>query len=287
MYLIKRPRQAFERLIERMEDLPSIPSSVALIIQTLDDLGSSARDLSQALGLDQSLTSSVLKTVNSAYYGFPRRIDTLDQAVTILGYRAIRDIVLVTSLFNELDRRSKKISLDRERFWRHAAGCGVAARAIAERTGTGFGENVYLAGLLHDIGKVFLDAFLHEEYTQVLAKARQENILLIEAETQTLGGVNHTDFGMWLADEWNLPLSFAATIAYHHSPTQSQDYFVLACLVHVADVMVRALEIGYGGDELIPAIDHQAWVSLHLTPGLLDQIILDIDEQLAEALSAR
>ena len=272
--------RSLERLTARMDDLPSIPSSVSRIMAVLDDPESSTRELTEAIGTDQSLATRLLKIVNSAYYGFPRKIDSLDQAVTVLGYRSIRELLLVTTLLNEVNSRTGQRSLDRKRFWEHALGCGAAAKTIARWKGVSGADTIFLAGLLHDIGKVFLDAFLHDEYSQIVEAAQKKNLLLIEAEEYFLG-VNHTDFGHWLAAEWNLPANLTAAILYHHEPDLAKNHYQVACLVHIGDVLVRALEVGYGGDELIPAINRRAWASLNLTMPSLENLISDFEENLA------
>jgi HD-like signal output (HDOD) protein len=255
-----------------MKGLPALPASVARLTRVLDDPASSARDVSLALGADQSLAGKVLQIVNSPFYGFPRRVETLDHAVAILGYRPIRELVLVTCLFQEIDQRNGSSSLDRKRLWRHALGTGAAAKTLSKSTGRHSEESVFLAGLLHDIGKVLLDVCLREDYAAVVELARQENLLIIEAEERLLG-TTHAEFGYWLAEEWNLPLSLTSAVLHHHEPSRAKDHYMLVCLVHLGDVMARAMEIGYGGDELIPAIDRQAWAALNLTPKLFETTI--------------
>ena len=270
--MVEAAGTSFRRLLERMDALPTIPSSVARINKVLDDPDSSSRDLAEAIGLDQALTAKLLGIVNSAYYGFPRRIENLEHAVTVLGFRAVRELVLVTALFAQINDRRRKKVLDREGLWRHAVGCGLAARTIAAETGTGRGESVFLAGLLHDIGKVVFDAFLPEEYALAADKARRDDLLLREAEEQVLG-VDHTQFGHWLSDEWNLPENLTAAVLHHHRPAEAEAHFQLACLVHVGDILARSLEVGDGGDNLIPVVDRQAWSVLSLTPKLMDRIM--------------
>jgi HD-like signal output (HDOD) protein len=265
-------RQEFRKLVGRMKGLPSISTSVARVLSILDNPASSARELGDALSMDQSLASRLLKMVNSAYFGFPRRIDTLHQAVAILGFRTIHEMVLVTSIFEQMDRSSKSSGLDRRRFWQHAVGCALSVKALAEVTGVMKGESVFLAGLLHDIGKVILDAYLHDEYAVVLETARGEGILLLEAEQRILGA-NHTDFGHWLAEEWNLPATLAAGVIHHHRPAESRDHYLLACLVNVADVLVQALDYGHGGSDLLPAIAPEAWSALNLSPSRIERVI--------------
>lgn len=274
-----KARKTFLKLIERMEELPTLPSSISKIFQVLDDPNSSAKDVSQVISQDQSLVVRVLKIVNSPFYGFPRRIESIDHAVVLLGYRPLRDMILVTSLFREANIKGDKRSLDRVRFWRHAVGVGVAAQTIAQHIGARQENSAFIAGLLHDIGKVFLDAFLHQEYIEVVSLARQKNLLLYEAEEEVLGA-NHTDFGHWLADAWNLPLNLTDSVAYHHQPSQSKEHYNLTCLVHMGDILTRALEVGDGGDNTIPAIDRHAWAFLNLTPELFKGIITEFDENL-------
>lgn len=280
--LTDKPRKSFQTLIERMEGLPTLPASVAHVLSILDNSQSSAKELTEALSVDQSLASRLLKMVNSVYFGFPRRIDTLQQAVAILGFRAIRDIVTVTSLFHELHRTDRKLHLNRRLFWRHAVGCGVAARVIGLKTGTARGEGVFLAGLLHDIGKVFFDAYLHEEYAQVIRTATEHSLPLYQAEERVLGA-NHTDFGHWLADAWNLPFNLTAAAAYHHRPSECRDHFILACLVHTSNTVVQALELGDGGEVVLSAIEPMAWTSLHLTHRLLEDTIPTIVAEVDQA----
>ena len=274
--------KTFDGLMERMEDLPSLPSTVMTILDVLNNPESSANELSEALRHDQSLASRVLRLVNSAYYGFPRKIDTLQKAVTILGYSSIQNIILVTKIFEVVRSGSKEHSLNPKRFWRHSLGCGVTAQIIGTKLGLRKGEEVFLAGLLHDIGKVIFDAFLHEEYSKVIEMSRGKNILLYEAEEQILGAT-HADLGYWLAEEWSLPLNITAAIAHHHGPVQAGDQMLIASLVHIGDILVRSLEIGYGGDDFIQPLNRKSWGTLHLTPKFLEDIIPEIETRLEKA----
>lgn len=274
--------KAFDGLMERMEDLPSLPSTVVAILAVLNNPESSANELSEALRHDQSLTSRVLRLVNSAYYGFPRKIDTLQKAVTILGYTSIQNIILVTKIFEAIRNGSKEHSLNRKRFWRHSLGCGVTAQIIGTKLGLKDGEEIFLAGLLHDIGKVILDAFLFKEYSRVIEVSRGKNILLFEAEEQILGAT-HEDLGYRLAEEWSLPLNLTAAIAHHHDPVQAGDQMLIASLVHIGDILVRALEIGHGGDDFIPPLNRKSWGTLRLTPKFLEDIIPEIETRLVRA----
>jgi len=265
-----------------MKGLPSLPGAVIAILDVLNNPESSAQELSKALHYDQSIASRVLKLVNSAFFGFPRQIDTLSKAVTILGYTSIHNIILATTIFDTFNKGPQSRSLNRKRFWQHALGCGAAAQTIESKLSMRNAEEVFLAGVLHDIGKVILDVYLHDEYAEVLELAQKENLLLVEAEKKVLGAT-HADFGYWLAENWNLPYNLTAAIAYHHNPSKSKDHFIMASLVHIGDILTKALEIGHGGDDFIPAINRQAWTTLRLTPDFIESLIPEFEEKLEQA----
>ncbi|MBW2051606.1 MAG: HDOD domain-containing protein, partial [Deltaproteobacteria bacterium] len=273
----KTTQQAFNDIIGRMTGLPSLPETVVAILEVLNNPDSSAKELSEALQHDQSIASRVLKLVNSAFYGFPRQIDTLSKAVTILGYTSIQNIILATSIFNTFSKAPHGPVINRKKFWAHALGCGVVAQTIKVRLGMEDGEEVFLAGLLHDIGKVILDAFLPDEYAQVIKLAQEKNLLLVEAEKEILGAT-HADFGLWLSENWNLPHNLTAAIAHHHDPPESKTHFTITSLIHVGDIIVRIFEVGHGGDDLVPAINPQAWTALRLNPKFIEGLIPEFKE---------
>lgn len=280
---MKKPnKKAFEKLIGRMDKLPSLPSAVSLILNILNNPDSSAHELSDALRQDQSIASRVLRLVNSAFYGFPRRIDTLSLAITILGYTSIQNIILTTTIFNTFYKGPPGSGLDRKRFWQHALGCGAAAQVLEKKLGLGDGEEIFLAGLLHDIGKIILDTFLHDEYQEVIQLASEKNLLLVEAEQEVLGAT-HADFGFWLSENWNLPYNLTAAIAHHHNPPDSGKYFRIVSLVHAGDILTRILEVGHGGDDLVPVINCQAWTALCLKPKFIEALIPDFEQKLGHA----
>jgi len=279
-----KAEKTFEKIYSQIKYLPSLPSVVVTILQKLNDPQSSVQDLAKALSYEQSLASRVLKLANSAYYGFPRKVDTLTKAVTIIGYNSIRNIVLVTNLFDSLEQKKQARTLNRMYFWQHSLGCGAAAEVIGTKLGFKNGEEIFLAGLLHDIGKVVLDAFLHDKYKMVFEHTQEHDLLLLEAEKEILGA-SHAEFGRMLAESWNLPHSLSAAIGYHHEPEKGEKHFTLAGLVHIGDILVRALEIGNGGDNHIPAIDHQTWAALNLQPAMIESIISDFEEKLVQVQS--
>lgn len=278
----EKAEKNFKGIIAEMKDLPSLPTTVTEILEVLNNPESSAMDLSAALKHDQSLVSRVLRLVNSAFYGFPRTIDNLSKAVTILGYTAIQNIILTTSIFETLNQSNDNLALNRKEFWRHALATGVAAQIIKTKTKPGKGDEVFLAGLLHDIGKVVLDAHLHKKYSDVYAYSKKKNILIRDAEKKLLG-VTHDHFGSWLAESWNLPHNLTAAITYHHNPQNAEKHIILASLVHLGDILARSFEVGNGGDDLIPQVNHRAWDVLRLNPSHLKDLAVEFDLKFTQA----
>lgn len=275
-------RDAIEKLIGSIEGLPTLPSVVARVNELVDEPTASAGDINEVISQDMALSSKILRMVNSAFYGFPRRISSMTHAVVILGFQTVRNLALSAFVLDAFD--SKSMALDHRAFWVHSVAVGVAANAVGARHGVPLGEDALMCGLLHDVGKLVLSQYAGREYYETVVKARAAGITLIEAENEILG-VTHADVGGMLMEHWNLPEKMVAVLGQHHSPAEcSPDTIKLVSAVHVADVLVRALLIGSGGDESIPAVAEEAWRALALSEAELPDLLREIS---AEVLRVR
>jgi len=261
-----------EKVIARIDDLPTLPRTVLKITELVNDPKSSAKDLSRIITDDQVLTARLLKLVNSSFYGFPQRISTVTNAIVLLGFDAIRNLLLTTSVFDLFAGRNKRRRQDQEKFWDHSLGCAVGAKVIGNYLRHDKIEELFVSGLLHDIGKIVEMLFLPDEFAKVAAAVNRENILMITAENQVLG-FNHAEIGKLLAEKWNLPIKLEQVIAYHHQPNFAGSFIMEASIVHLADILSRALDMGYGGDNKIPPLDKLAWESLKIKTGALESIM--------------
>ncbi len=170
-----------DRVISRVEDLPTLPRTVLRITELVNDPKSSARDLARIITDDQVLAARLLKLVNSSFYGFPQRISTITGAIVLLGFDAIRNLLLTTSVFDIFSNR-KNISLIRqEQFWDHSLGCAVAAKVIGKHLRYDKVEELFVAGLLHDIGKIVEMIFLSQAFKDINRLVGDKNILMITA----------------------------------------------------------------------------------------------------------
>ena len=261
-----------QKIIERIDDLPTLPRTVLKITELVNDPKSSAKDLARVITDDQVLTARLLKLVNSSFYGFPQRISTVTGAIVLLGFDAIRNLLLTTSVFDLFANRNRKMKQDQERFWDHSLGCAVGAKVIGNYLRHDKIEELFVSGLLHDIGKIVEMMFLPDEFSRVAAAIKKENILMTTAENKVLG-YNHAEIGKLLAEQWNLPVRLVQVIAHHHQPYNAGSFAMEAAIVHLADIFCRALNMGYGGDHKIPPLDTQAWELLKINSSAIDPIM--------------
>ena len=266
-----------ERLIsiieDELQDLPSLPAVVVRVMQSLNNPKTSASDLNQIISTDQALASKLLRLVNSPYYGFPRRITTITHAVAILGQNTVRNLTLSLGVCNAFEGPSSHQSLDREQFWAHSMAVAIGSQAIAKhrRLSVKQTEEVFVGGLLHDLGKLFLDQYFPDQYVITLKLARQANISIWEAEKAALG-IGHIVVGKRIAERWTLPPSLVAMISMHHQPPYARDYTEQVWTVHAADFLARKLQLGNSGDCVTPQLapevakwlgfDHNAWAQI-------------------------
>ena len=262
-------------IISRVEDLPTLPRTVLRITELVNDPKSSARDLARVITDDQVLAARLLKLVNSSFYGFPQRISTITGAIVLLGFDAIRSLLLTTSVFDLFSNRRKTSLLRQEQFWDHSLGCAVGAKVIGNHLRYDKVEELFVSGLLHDIGKIVEMIFLQQEFKEITHLVKDQNILMITAEENVLG-YSHPLVGKLLAERWNLPPKLTSIIMHHHQPSEAGRFVQEAAIVHLADILCRSLDIGYGGDNKMPPLDRAAWENLRIKPGLIESIMSDI-----------
>ena len=261
-----------QKVIEKIDDLPTLPRTVLQITGLVNDPKSSARDLARVITDDQVLTVRLLKLVNSSFYGFPQRISTVTGAIVLLGFDAIRNLLLTTSVFDLFANRNRQRRQDQERFWDHSLGCAVGAKVIGNYLRHDKIEELFVSGLLHDIGKIVEMMFLPDEFSKIVAAVNKENILMTTAENNVLG-YNHAEIGKLLAEKWNLPVKLVQIIAHHHHPDHAGSFALEAAIVHLADIFCRALNMGYGGDNKIPPLDKLAWERLKIQTSAIETIM--------------
>jgi putative nucleotidyltransferase with HDIG domain len=266
---------AAKRVIDRIDDLPTLPRTILKITELVNNPKSSAKDLARVITDDQVLTARLLKLVNSSFYGFPQRISTVTGAIVLLGFDAIRNLLLTTSVFDVFSRKDMPGRLKQEEFWDHSLACAVGAKVIANHIRKDKVEELFVSGLLHDIGKIVEMMFLPEEFERITALVDERQILICQAEAEVLG-YTHAEIGKLLAAKWNLPPKLMSIISHHHEPGAAGAFTLDAAVVHLADIFCRALSIGFGGDDQVPPLDPVAWQSLKIKTDAFEAIMAEM-----------
>jgi HD-like signal output (HDOD) protein len=270
--------ESFKTIAQNI-NLPSLPMIYGQINEITKKPSSSAKDIGRIISNDTSLSARLLRLVNSTFYGFPSTIDTLSRAVTIVGVKQLSTLALGISIVKVFDDIPSEL-IDMRSFWEHSIACGIAARIIATFKKVANSERLFVAGLLHDIGRLLLYSHKPRLAQKALLAAQDGSHLVYEAEQEILG-FDHTHLGGMLLNQWNLPLSLENDIRFHHAPTEAKDPKE-AAIVHLADIIVTALELGSSGERHVPPLFTEAWEHLGLSPNIISLAINQIDFQLAE-----
>jgi HD-like signal output (HDOD) protein len=227
--------------VQTIIQLPALPTVAMEIVEMVDNPKTSASKLGKVISTDQALTAKVLKIANSPFYGFPKKISTIDFAIIVLGYDALKEIVISISLVSSLQKKSD-VLFDAKGFWDHAIASGVIARRLARDLDYRISGEVFVCGLLHDMGISVLHRYFKSEFKRVVEIARETDLTFLEAEESVLG-VTHADIGGWLAERWNLPDHLTEAIALHHAPGKSKKNPDLVSLIHCADIFANKIAV--------------------------------------------
>ena len=264
-----------ERLWEKVtsiDGLPTLPAVVTRIMRLTVSETTSAADVAEVIAQDASLTAEVLRIVNSAYYTLRQPISTVERAIVVLGFNRIKSIALTTSVVDLWGRGTVHGAFDLAAFWEHSLGAAIACEVIARESDLTAPEDAFVAGLFHDLGKVVLDQYMGAVFAAVLDRLEPGGVLIHEAETEIMG-FGHERIGEWLLTNWNIPDEIVAGAAHHHLPALAGDFQPVAHVVHLGDILCRALAVGSGGDDTIPEIQEATWKYLGLTAAVLDRMM--------------
>lgn len=269
-------RAAIRARVEGLTKVVTIPAGVDRIIAKINGGTATAAEIAADIGEDQALAAKVLKLVNSGLYGFRRPITTITHALVMLGLDVVKNLVLTASVMDLVDAMNRMMA----GLWLHSIGTARAASAIAERLGAPSPEEHALAGLLHDVGKVVIAQVFPAEAQRITALVAERHCLQVDAEHELLG-VTHAEVGFWLLRKWALPDKLVYPIAYHHAFHPRRDHADRTAIVHVADILCRAMAIGYPGDGRIPSPHPEALALLDLPMSEVEAICRQLDADLA------
>jgi putative nucleotidyltransferase with HDIG domain len=241
-------------------ELPVFGEAAARLIRATGNDDTSPAQVAELLSGDQSLTMRVLRLANSAYFGLPRRIDSVAQAVLVLGLRRVRHITLAASSYSWLQRPLGGYFVGPRDLWLHSISTAQWGRELAERSGICDPESAFTAGLIHDIGKVALCAWHEERMKAIIRFAQRQNMSYDEAERRVFG-FDHAEVGAKLCEAWNLPPVLVDAVRWHHRPSEPKPEVPLASCINAALTMVA---LGGKSIDQPPIAEDQAEASLNL-----------------------
>jgi putative nucleotidyltransferase with HDIG domain len=261
-----------KRITDSLISLPTLPTVIAKMLELVDNPRTSASSLAGLIMQDQVLTARILKLANSSFYAFPRQIATVKLALVVLGFESVKEMALSLSVLSSLKGESNR-HFDISQFWQHSVSVGAGSRMLARETCYRLAGEAFVAGLLHDIGKVVLSQYLPEEFAEVQDRIWERGQPCEEAEKIVLG-VTHAEIGAWLAERWNLPVTLVEAIRWHHHPEACPRNPELPLLVCLSDYLSEKCRLGRSGsrgtEDLPPAVADMARSLLALTPEALE-----------------
>ncbi len=243
----EKTRKSILRFIKKM---PSLSTTVGKVMEICSRMDASPNELNRVISLDPVLTGQVLKLINSAYYSLMNRVTSLTRAITMLGMNTVKNMALSTAIIRTVSGAKKSQALPTKKFWAHSIATGVCAKLLAKANGVPIMEceEYFVAGLLHDLGKIPFG----DEYIEALHLARDEQRLLLDVE-KGLIGIDHQEVGRLIAQKWTLNDVMINAICYHHDVEMAQDdQKERVAYVALANIYANIHDFGYAGDPFPP-----------------------------------
>ncbi len=268
------PKIDFDVIFKYTQKLPSLPQTTLQSLQLLDDPDYKIRDLVRIIGMDQTLSARLLQWANSPFYGLRYKVAALDKAILALGTVEVRDLLLTVSVSEMLNRKMPGYSMERSALWYHSIAVASGAKWLAKFKKYRRADQVFIAGLLHDIGKLVLDELLmHEKSWQAeWINMQQQGASFVELE-RWLTGMDHAQLGGRIAEEWQLPALLVEAIRYHHEPNLATIDPPVTEWVHLADAAALMVGVGLGSDGLAYPVSEDAVEHFDLTTADFEEMM--------------
>jgi HD-like signal output (HDOD) protein len=257
--------------IDRIDiKLPEVPSVVFELNEIISDPLSSSADIARLVNQSPSLAALLLKIVNSAFYGFRSKVDSISRAVVMIGSKEISNLALGITIMEAFKDIPRQV-MDVTSFMEHSLGCGIVARILAAYANITATEQLFVSGLLHDIGRLVVCRYFPQVMGLILADARRSNASVMQSE-RALAGKSHTQIGKKLIQKWKLPYGLENNVLYHHNPSASPNPEA-AAVVQMADIIMHGLGFSGSGEHRVPGFDAPAWDRLKIPAGALPAVV--------------
>ncbi len=229
-----------QTIMNTIDSFPVLPSVVTRVMEITADPDSSIDDLMRVIQTDPSLTASILKIANSALFGHVMAVASLQEALMILGFNEIQNIVLTKAVFNSFKQINTHKWFDIRRFWEHSFLCGLAAKIISSKTPLAKNE-LFISGLIHDIGKLVIYLSQPEDFKRIVEASFELNFRTTEAEKKIVG-ITHEEIGASLLKRWMFPQNLLTAVEFHHRPENATQMTSFAIVIFLADYIAHQYE---------------------------------------------
>ncbi|RME01078.1 MAG: HDOD domain-containing protein [Calditrichaeota bacterium] len=264
--------------LECIDSLPTLPTVFMRVSQMLDDPMVTAKKIAEVIETDQAMAMKLLKIVNSPFFGFSRKIMTIQDAVVLLGFNATRNTIMTVSVIRSLNHPSQVKGFDMAEFWRHSIATGIISRYLSQKVGTEPAK-AFVAGVIHDIGKIILEEYFRDELAQVMRLVQKKKLSFYQAELEVYHGT-HCDLGSYLADKWNLPVALIEAIDFHHSPSEASEDPKLVAVVHIANGIAKSLGYGQSNLNREEEMDSYAFARLDISASQIEEWGEEIQQEI-------
>ena len=270
--------------IQEISHIATLPEVTLKIIRLVEDPDSSAQDLNKVITNDPALGARILKVVNSAFYGLPGQIGSINRAIVLLGLNAVKNIAIAASLAKLFRGGQICPQFNARDLWQHSIAVATGTQLLSKECGLGLPDEAFLAGLIHDLGIMVEMQAKRAKLIEVFDAHEGNPDKPFREIEATMIGVTHEQFGAALCKHWKFPASFGYVTGFHHRPLElASAHRTLTSLVHIADIMTKHLGIGFVADVEHDAINQQLLDEMKLTREQVENVASNLPDAMEEA----
>ncbi len=266
-------RKAVKKKLRKLEGLPTLPPIVQRLNVMIEDERTSIHQIADLIEKDQVITTKILRLANSAFYGFPKKVSTVQNALMLLGINVVKVLIITSSIFDIIYKEDVGL-------WEHSIGVAACSKILAERLEVKEPQEVATAGLLHDLGRIIQKVAFREDYEKI-NKLVENGEDALNAEKEVLG-IDHAEIGSFLMRNWNLPDRLVEAVDAHHELGKAKKFKKEAAIIHLSDILIHVRGYGTSLYKKIPPFHEKALKILKLNIFEIKDIFLKLEPRLYE-----
>lgn len=267
-----------EKILQSVSELPPFPVVIQRALQLIDDPRSSAQNVVDVIQYDPSITVDVLRLCNSAYFGLRRTIHSLREALVMIGFNQLLEIILSRETIQLYSKPCMGYDLDHGALWRHSVACALLSGIIAKRLNRAVSPTHFTAALLHDIGKMILSKFVKDYLEEIKNLTQKRRLSFVEAERETLG-IDHAELGGRITEQWEFPKAIVSAVRYHHTPFLTPENHEVVQLIYMCDMVALMTGIGGGADGLSYHAYGEVMKQYNLKEKDIERFMIQLDDR--------